>query len=101
MLALSLSTLDGIWSHDFHLERVATTPGWSARADAHQAEGEGVEPSRVLGIAPRPGSSGVASPIGVPFRCQDVKSRRQVRSNYDISFGSCSLVPDRQESWLP
>jgi hypothetical protein len=38
---------------------------WAARPRARLAEGEGVEPSRLI---VRPVSSGVPSPIGLPFR---------------------------------
>lgn len=95
-----LSTLGGIRTHALHRERVATTPGWSARATSvpgvgfeptrtgskpaslpladpgksvlstqysvlARAEGEGVEPSRLIA---RPGSSRMPSPFGLPFR---------------------------------
>lgn len=47
-----------------------TSPVWktgtfAARPRAHKAEGEGVEPSRLIA---RPGSGRMPSPIGLPFR---------------------------------
>ena len=41
--------------------------GRSATDTSGSAEGEGVEPSRLIA---RPGSSRVPSPVGLPFRCQ-------------------------------
>src|SRR6516225_7646968 len=42
------------------------TDAWAARPRAHgSAEGEGVEPSRLVA---RPGSGRVPSPVGLPFR---------------------------------
>src|SRR5262249_58136105 len=44
------------------------TDAWAARPRAHRsAEGEGVEPSRLVA---RPGSGRVPSPVGLPFRVQ-------------------------------
>ena len=51
--------------------RLASLEGWclcrSAKGTCCEAEREGVEPSRPIQKA-RPGSSGVPSPVGLPFR---------------------------------
>jgi hypothetical protein len=54
-----------------------------------QAEGEGVEPSRLIA---RPGSSRVPSPVGLPFRI--IELRRQ-ESNLRPPVNSRALVPAR------
>jgi hypothetical protein len=87
-LADTSSTLGGIRTHDLHLERVATTPGWSARAFGECPAG--VEPAcpawKADAWAARPRAQQSVGPEGLELSPHWLRARDAAANTWIPSF---------------